>query len=130
MKYRYLLPAFLWCLTILWLISIPGGNIPKFSFLNIPHFDKLIHAFVFGVLSVFLSYGFYKQNISLLGRYPYTFSMLIGVLYSIMTEWIQDRFVMGRTGDFYDILANVIGCCAGIVVFVFLKRVFPSFLEK
>lgn len=130
MKYRYLLPALIWFLTILWIISIPGGNVPKLSFFNFPHIDKLIHAFVFGVFTLLLSYGFYKQKYLILARYPYTFSIIIGVIYSLLTEWIQFRFVSGRSGELLDVIADLVGCIAGIFLFDFLKRIFPSFLEK
>lgn len=130
MKYRYLLPSIFWFLIILWIISIPGGSIPKSSLLKIPHIDKVIHAVVFAVFTFLLSYGFLMQKKVLLGRYPYTFSFLIGVLYSIITEWIQLRFVIARSGELLDLLADMTGCLAGIVLFDYLKRFIPTFLQK
>jgi VanZ family protein len=130
MKYRYLLPSLVWFLAILWIIIIPGGSIPNSALFKIPHIDKFIHAFVFAVFTFLLSYGFYMQKMMVLGRYPYTFSFLTGVIYSILTEWIQMRFVAGRSGELLDILADLAGCFAGIVLFNYLKRIFPSFLQK
>ncbi len=130
MKFRYLLPPVLWSLAILWIISIPGTSIPTSRFLNIPHLDKLVHLAVFAVFTFLLSYGLHMQEINVFKKHPYTISLLVGVVYSILTEWIQLRFIHSRSGEFYDLIADVTGCLMGVILYFYLKRYIPSFLHK
>lgn len=130
MKFRYLLPSVLWSLIILWIISIPGTSIPSSKLFDIPHFDKLVHAAVFAVFTFLLTYGLRMQQIIVLNKYPYTISLLVGVVYSMLTEWIQLRFVDSRSGELYDLIADLAGCLMGVLLYYYLNRYFPSFLHK
>lgn len=126
MKLRYFLPAVVWSLIIVWIISLPPAIIPKTPFLNIPHFDKLVHAFIFAVFIVLLNYGLIRQSSFWTRKYLYTISLVIGVIYGAGTEWIQLHFIAGRTGEWWDFAANITGCLAGTLVFMYLKKQFPA----
>ena len=128
MKFKYLLPVILWSLVILWLISIPGGNIPKTPFLSIPHFDKLVHFGIFAVFAFLLNYGLSKQSSVSCQKHQYNISLLIGVIYSGGTELLQYMFIVGRFGEIWDFAANMAGCCVGLLVFKHGRKYFPAFL--
>lgn len=128
MKFKYLLPVILWSLVILWVISIPGNNIPKTPFLAIPHFDKLVHFGIFAVFAFLLNYGLSKQSSVFCQKYQYTIALLIGVIYSAATELLQYIFISVRTGEFWDFMANTIGCMLGVLVFKHGKKYLPAFL--
>lgn len=128
MKFVYLLPAIVWFFVIFWIISIPGSSIPKTPLLSIPHFDKLVHTGMFAAFVFLLIYGLEKQSTGLFFRYHYTFPLIIGVIYSISTEWFQYMFVPGRVGEIWDVAANITGCFTGSVMFYYRRRFLPAFL--
>ncbi len=128
MKLRYLLPSILWLIVISLLLSMPASSIPKTPFLNIPHFDKVVHLFLFSVFVILLNFGFYKQKMIELHRCHYTISMLLGVLTGIGTELLQNYLAIGRSGDLVDLLFDIAGCIIGWVFFGLWKRFYHSFL--
>ncbi len=123
MKVKYLLPAFLWSAIILFIIGIPGSNIPSSSLFEIPHFDKMIHAGIFGVLSLLLCYGFFRQGKKPFSAgFSYTITIAICVIYGGLTEMYQHFYVAGRSGDFLDFVANISGSLAGMLFFYYIRR--------
>lgn len=123
MRLRYLLPAVLWAIIILVVISIPGSSIPSTSLLQIPHFDKLVHLGLFFFLVVFLNYGLYKQQKPQpLIRRHYTISLVAGVIYGVGTELLQHYYISERHGDLADVAANTLGCIMGTATFYYLKK--------
>jgi VanZ family protein len=130
MKLKYLLPAIVWTLLMLWLITIPGSSIPETPFLNIPHFDKLVHAIIFAVFTFLVNYGFFMQKKLVYSRHHYTISLVLGVIYSVFTEWIQLEFVVGRSGELMDIVADLTGCLLGAIAFYYRKYYLPISLLK
>lgn len=128
MKFKYLLPVILWSLIILWLISIPGSNMPKTPLLAIPHFDKLVHFGIFAVFAFLLNYGLGKQAAVFCQKHQYIISLLIGGVYSAGTELLQYFFIPARSGEFWDFLANLAGCVVGVLVFKYGRKIFPAFL--
>jgi VanZ family protein len=125
MKISHLLPSVIWSLVILWIICIPGSSIPETPFIYIPHFDKIVHAFIFGVFAFLINFGLYRQKNSFLRRNHYTITMIAGVLYGVITEWIQLSFIPGRSGELMDWVADVAGTIAGIMIFHFSRKILP-----
>jgi VanZ family protein len=125
MKIRQLLPSIIWSLIILWIICMPGNSIPKTPFINIPHFDKVVHAVIFAVLAFLVNYGLYRQNNTFIRKNHYTISIISGVIYGIITEWIQLKFIPGRSGEILDWVADVAGTIAGIIAFYLYLQFFP-----
>ncbi|MFN3554820.1 MAG: VanZ family protein [Bacteroidales bacterium] len=123
MKIRYLLPAILWSFVILLIIGLPGSNIPKTNLFTLPHFDKLVHAFMFAGFGLFLAYGFIKQDKEeKIHRHAYIASITFCVLYGGATELIQHYWVSGRSGEWADMLANTLGAMAGVALLDAIRR--------
>ncbi len=101
-------PALFWTVLIFVLLSIRVDNLNKGSFLNIPHLDKIIHIFLFGIL-VFLWARRYFYFAS-----PEEFKKLIirvfilSCLYGIAMEFYQEYFTV-RSFDSGDIIADIAG---------------------
>ena len=101
-------------LLLLSLIKI-GPVIPK---LGSDFDDKLYHAtayiimgFVWGVYLLHQS----KSNYILL-------SFLIGTLFGIIIEVLQVTLTSYRSFDFFDIIANILGLCLGLILVSFIKN--------
>ena len=82
--------------------------------------DKLVHVFVFGVLSFLLIRAF--MHLVAASRFktnPKAWAVLIGLIYGAVIELLQEYVFIGRTGDLKDVVANAIGSFAGSWWFVY-----------
>jgi len=93
---------------------MPGKSIPSVSLFR---FDKLIHAFIFGVFAGLCLYGMikYKDNVSVK---EWSLIGLFTIVWSISIEGMQS-FIPDRSADLYDVIANTIGVVIAQVVFYF-----------
>jgi VanZ family protein len=105
-------PAVLWGIFILIATLLPGKSIPSVSLFR---FDKLIHAFIFGIFAALCFYGLirYKETLSLK---EWIWVGIFTVLWSIGIEGIQS-FIPDRSADIYDVIANTIGVMISQVMF-------------
>lgn len=123
MLFKKLIPALLWALLILFLCFLPGSAIPELTFLDWLKPDKLVHLFLFGVLSFLLVKGFsFPNTIAILSNYPKFISVTISSLYGILVEIIQEYWIPGRYGDVYDSIADTAGAFIGIWLFMIYAR--------
>jgi glycopeptide antibiotics resistance protein len=106
LKHKHL--AVGWTLLILLLICIPARSVTEKLFL-IPYIDKLIHLFLFGVFAFLWGKVSQKRH----GRKTYSSHLIFiaGTLYSVFLELLQQLPFIGRTFDYYDMLANSAGAC-------------------
>lgn len=127
MKIKPFIPFILWTIIILILLGIPGTKIPKIpSFLEWLTWDKLIHFILFGIFCYLFLWGIYKQKI--IHKQHYITSLLIGVFYSGLTEILQHYVFIKRSGNWFDFLADIIGCILGCFLFYWIqkKRLYKS----
>lgn len=101
-------------LLLLSLIKI-GSVIPK---LGSDFDDKLYHATAYIIMGfvwgVYLLYQSNKNYILL--------SFLIGGLFGIIIEVLQVTLTSYRSFDFFDIIANLLGLCLGLILVSILKN--------
>lgn len=121
MKNISLLKTSLWVIIIFILCSIPGNKIPSNPLVNIPHFDKIVHFGIFFILGIFVMSSLNipkrtnKMRISLI-------CMLIVFLYGGLIEVLQAYFFVNRSGDFYDLIADILGGLFAVLSFYYLKK--------
>ena len=121
MFFRYNWPGFVWAVVILILCSIPGTDIISFSLWEILNSDKLAHAFVFFVLSIFLIRGFSRQySFDFLRYYPIMSAVILSISYGGLTELWQGAMFSYRIPDVLDFIANSVGSVLGIFGYRFL----------
>lgn len=119
MRFKYLWPAILWSLVILFITLTPGDKLPEVGIFQV---DKLVHFFVFGLLMFLSSYGlfrvFQERNFT-------TNAVTVAAVYSIglglLVEVLQ-LFVPNRSFSVADVIANTIGAGIGYLVFRYYKR--------
>ena len=108
------IPAIVWALLILYLSTGPGISLPvKWWDLLAP--DKIGHAVFYGILVILILWGFGQQA-------PLSQKIAWGVVlgasaYGIGMEVIQYAFFPGRYFEVLDIIANIIGTIAGLIIF-------------
>ena len=98
----YRAPALAYILLIFVMSSIPGYEFPRLPFYS---FDKLVHAFEFGLFGILLYRAFrfprpfYR---------PYILTLCVGIPYAILDE-VHQYFVPGRNSDPADFIMDVLG---------------------
>jgi len=119
-----LLPWLIWTVFIAILTLTPGNYIPKIiSFADWLSADKLLHIFIFGIYGFLTLEGFTrywegrisKQNVVITG-------LLLGMVFAFFTEMMQKLVIPGRSGNYYDFLADVLGLLLGYLSWHLIRR--------
>lgn len=121
-SYKKFLPGIAWFFVVLFLICIPGKDVPEVGWLSgIPNFDKIVHVGIFGMLGALFSLPFKKSSLTNKQRIQYITGILIAVsIWGLTTEFIQKFFIPGRNFDLLDWVADTFG--ALLTFFFFLKK--------
>jgi VanZ family protein len=105
---------YLWGILILILCLLPGSEFPPIEVF--PHFDKLIHAYLYGQwMWFFLRWEPIitdKKLVSILSFF---------VIYGISIELIQHFFIANRSFEWADLAANLFGCTF-VGTWMFLRK--------
>jgi|GEM_PF-515564 len=109
--FNFCLPALLWMALILLLIGLPGYSFPKNELIST---DKFIHFGLFFVHTLLWMQAFRKQNAIPMLRFEAGFySLVIGILFSGITEILQGFIFIQRSADLMDYFANSVGVIGG-----------------
>ena len=115
-------PALVWAVLILVLTLSPAPELPRVPLLNIPHFDKIVHLGMFGVLYLLLMKGLMKQHGYAAYNRMVVLSVIIVVVYGAATEVLQKILPTGRDADIFDWLADCAGAAIAYIIYGLLKR--------
>ncbi len=117
---HYLVLAWSLVICIISLSLLPGGSIPKYSWLDFLAIDKIGHFIFYGSTAwSFLKY-FKLQN-------QKTSLWKIGIplfFLGVLLESLQYFLHQGRSFDLFDVLANSLGVICGLRCFDFVFRIF------
>jgi len=105
----------IWALIILVISVIPGADLPS---LSIWEPDKVMHALVYGVLTILLF--FTLQNFYPLRAKNNFLAVGLCILYGFIIELIQ-LFLPTRSFDMLDALANSTGCVLAMAVILVIS---------
>lgn len=111
----------IWAIIIFIISSFPGNKVDRVPFLDIPHIDKVIHLGMYFILS--FSFLFEINNNSFYQTLRLKLLIIVLVLsisYGFTLEILQSLLFTERSGDFYDFLANSLGCIMAYFFFKFL----------
>lgn len=113
----YAMIAIVLLILIAYASLLPGQEIPKLGIKNI---DKLVHAFMYFILSSFMLLGF--GNLKHRSIFVKSIPILMSLFCSFLIELLQEYTTSSRLFEINDILANGIGCL--IAFFVMKKQIF------
>lgn len=129
MKVKLIL-SLLWTIFILIGSMTSGETIDKISWINIPHFDKVVH-FTWYFVLYFLWYSWlimtHTNCVSLNCR---IFLASVIIAYGLLMELLQMFFAYQRSFELNDILINTIGTSMALIVFfpIYQSKIFGRFL--
>lgn len=110
----------IWALIIFIFCAMPQKDIPD-PHLNIPHLDKVVHFGMFFIMSLLLSFLLESQT-DLRLKTIYTMAVSAAFLYGGLIEILQYHF-FNRSGDVWDLLADIAGGIAGCLAHLLVKHV-------
>lgn len=114
-------PALLWSIAIFILLIIPGRELPKGP--EIPSLDKIIHAFLFGMLVWLWCIYLRRSTKYRASSWKFFLIFLLSCLFGIAMEYVQKYFVLNRAFELGDIIADIIGSAIGLLtIVVFVKK--------
>jgi hypothetical protein len=118
------LPGIAWFFIVMYIICLPGDDVPDEGWLNLSDYDKLIHAGMFGGLVFWFCFPFKKAAINTAEKTNlFTKILLATIIWALATEFIQKYFIPGRAYDILDWLADSAGA---IVADLFSRRYFTK----
>lgn len=109
----------IWAAVIFILCAMPSEHVPD-PHLNIPHLDKIVHFGMFFIMAVLLCNELeYQTRFHL--RKIYMITVSIAFLYGGTIEILQ-QYCFERSGDIWDLAADVFGAAAGCWAYPRLKQ--------
>lgn len=121
---RKLWPGAIWAFFALLLTGLPGNYFPTVhSFWDWLSPDKVVHLIIFGTLSFLILWGYRAQYIASNQRYRFVlWATVASIFYGGFTEILQKEVFVGRDGNLFDFLANVVGAFFGTLLFYLVYR--------
>lgn len=123
LRFTQFIPAILYLAFTFFLFTLPGQEFPDLPWAAKINFDKLVHLGLFTVLVVAFSYPFKTSfyNANQLNKW-FLYITLLSTTYGIAIEFIQKYFVVNRSCDIVDIIADAIGSTIGYIAARFLFK--------
>lgn len=105
-----IIPGIAWFFILLFLLCLPGEDIPTEDWLDKIYFDKIVHFCSFLLLCSLFFYPFYKPAYPGINtRKALIIITTLGISWGIITEFIQYFFVPGRNFDPFDMVFDALG---------------------
>lgn len=106
-----------------YLLFMPASQLPSKPFLNIPHFDKIVHFGMFFVLCILM----FRPIKQWTPNY-YFWTPIATLVLAVFLEFMQQKITKSRSSDVYDLWANVAGLMTAVLFYRFFIN--NKFLEK
>lgn len=122
--FKYSWPPAIVAIIIFYLCCLlPSKDIPDVGFDFFIPADKIVHFLMYFGLSLVASFNYiYDKNGNIIILKLIIFAICIPVLYGGLIEIIQDNYFQGRSGDWYDFLADTLGAIASIPFSLWFRR--------
>jgi VanZ family protein len=110
-----LVPALIWLLISIILLTLPGSALPKEDWLDKVGVDKAVHVVLFAVLVILCCRVPAKMNLSHRKlKISFLWIAFSALAYGIGMEFVQRYFIPGRSCDVRDVMADAAGCIIGV----------------
>jgi VanZ family protein len=118
---KFHLYSILWAVFIALMSFYPGRELPRIDFWELLAFDKFMHISCYAVLLFLMINGTMKQYRFSTKRFKIGSSIfMLCFFYGILLETLQPVVMSDRIFDYFDIIANLIGCILGIFIYNFV----------
>jgi len=109
-------PAIAWLIISTALLTIPGSKFPKEDWLSKIWFDKWVHIGMFALMVMLWCRAMLSRSEGIQKlKQSFLILAVAFVFYGIAMEFVQKYFIPNRSFDTGDIIADAVGCGAGLV---------------
>lgn len=109
-----IIAASLWFITSVILLTLPGSSIPSEKWLDAIWFDKWVHIGMFAVMVFLWCWVVVNTKLTSTKFIPvFLWITLAAIAYGVIMEFVQLYFIVGRSFDLKDMLADSIGAAIG-----------------
>ncbi|MEO7983052.1 MAG: VanZ family protein [Bacteroidota bacterium] len=106
----------LWLIISTVLLTIPGKAFPKENWLEKIWFDKWVHIGMFSIMVFLWCWAMQRMKFEKAKlKKAFVFIALLWLAYGAGMEFVQKYFVPNRSFDTGDIIADGVGCLAGLL---------------
>lgn len=106
----------IWTAFVIYACMMDSSSVPKTSFINIPHKDKIAHFTFYCVFSIIWFFYLVKINVISTKRNLviriFTIAVLIGGIVEIMQYYLTNT----RSAEWADFFANCLGSSVGLLI--------------
>jgi len=117
--------TFLVLIIIFVLCFLPGNTANEISFFNFPFFDKLVHFGMYFIFS-FVLFSDLRSDTELQKKQILLIILILTLFIGGSIEIIQNYFIPMRSGDWFDLLADLVGSLIFILFYHIKKRIFKA----
>ncbi|MEN9598365.1 MAG: hypothetical protein RL596_676 [Bacteroidota bacterium] len=109
----------------IYLFTLPKSGLQRFDWITIPYFDKIVHILTFFIL--FFLFTHFLHTIIKPKRITLFIALISLTIYGISVEFIQEKYISGRSFEQLDILADISGCVLFLIIsFLVRKKIGPD----
>jgi hypothetical protein len=109
-KKRHFIPAVIWFGLIMFLLCLPGNDVPEEPWFSRYSLDKVVHAGLFGILTFLICFGVVKLPLSEIRKRHYYVRLALCVsIWGLVTEFIQLFYIPHRDFELLDWAADSVG---------------------
>lgn len=91
--------------------------------IHFEHMDKVVHFLMYFGLSFVASFGYiYGEKGRIIILKMIVFAFILPILYGGLIEVLQYRYFEGRSGDWFDFLADFLGSLAVLPLALYFRR--------
>ena len=114
---KFSLPLALWTLVILILCCMPGNKFPHLKYAFPIPIDKMVHFILFFVLGLLLLRALNGLDVYTSFSRAGIYTIMYCLAYGILIELLQGFVFTSRSAEIMDALADLIGSCAGVIIY-------------
>lgn len=120
---KWLIISILWGIIIFVLSAIPGSSLPKSP--PIPHFDKVVHAGLYFILALSIMPVMDLSKKQIIKKLAPIITLFIVAFYGGIIEIAQENWFNNRSGNYYDLLSDIVGGIFGIIFyFIIINKLY------
>lgn len=115
--------AILYSIGITILFFMPTNQLPSVGLYGV---DKIVHIIIFFFLTILWQLVVFKRRGDRLTNRISFWILGVILVFGILIEVLQGEVTVSRTGNFYDVLADLLGAVMGVLVFQKVKHLFST----
>lgn len=121
--------SIVWAVFILVLCGIPGNQVNKVKFIDIPHLDKFVHFFLYFAFTLLLISENNKQkNFRKVTVDAILVAATISLSYGALIEILQKVLFINRGADIWDMIANTFGFLAAVISYRQVNKITDGYI--